>query len=468
MYVHITLCQGNLYISTDGGKHWTLRVRGVKSYYWEVSAYELSLAVRGSAHNVTFYYLKDDESSNSTDKHTVYRSSVEYGKDTVDYAREFDTSLGKIFSFAVLEQFLWAIKHNSDGSQSLYISYKRKPFKKIVVPVADSHQRYFMYLLEGKQLLLLIQHSTSQSTSGYKYNLYLSDVEGVSYSLALEDVAYNSRGNFDLEYIEGLPGTFIANQYISGLSGNGDNVRTVISFDGGAEWNLVQPPSGVSTPDGSYCIPPLCSLHFHMSASANYTRFGVASWDSIPGVIIAHGTVGRKLSANPDLYISRDGGISWEKTLDGTWGVNVMDYGSVIVAARDYYQRSSSEVKYTCTEGQTWLDYSFSLEPVTVWGVITEPGETTVVSFLYATGRSRVWMSVYLNFTNIFLKTCASEDYYLWEPWNDRTDNELNCQFGETLLIERRKVGVCCFNGGDYSRTVNSTPCACTADDFEW
>jgi hypothetical protein len=280
---------GNLYISTDGGKHWTLRVRGVKSYYWEVSAYELSLAVRGSAHNVTFYYLKDDESSNSTDKHTVYRSSVEYGKDTVDYAREFDTSLGKIFSFAVLEQFLWAIKHNSDGSQSLYISYKRKPFKKIVVPVADSHQRYFMYLLEGKQLLLLIQHSTSQSTSGYKYNLYLSDVEGVSYSLALEDVAYNSRGNFDLEYIEGLPGTFIANQYISGLSGNGDNVRTVISFDGGAEWNLVQPPSGVSTPDGSYCIPPLCSLHFHMSASANYTRFGVASWDSIPGVIIAHG-----------------------------------------------------------------------------------------------------------------------------------------------------------------------------------
>ena len=60
--------------------------------------------------------------------------------------------------------------------------------------------------------------------------------------------------------------------------------------------------------------------------------------------------------------------------------MNVMDYGSVIVAARDYYQRSSSEVKYTCTEGQTWLDYSFSLEPVTVWGVITEPGETTVVS----------------------------------------------------------------------------------------
>ena len=32
-------------------------------------------------------------------------------------------------------------------------------------------------------------------------------------------------------------------------------MRTVISFDGGAEWNLVQPPSGVSTPDGSYCIP---------------------------------------------------------------------------------------------------------------------------------------------------------------------------------------------------------------------
>ena len=37
---------------------------------------------------------------------------------------------------------------------------------------------------------------------------------------------------------------------------------------------------------------------------------------SAPGIIIAHGTIGFKMDDNnPDLYISRDGGVSWAQTL---------------------------------------------------------------------------------------------------------------------------------------------------------
>ena len=54
--------------------------------------------------------------------------------------------------------------------------------------------------------------------------------------------------------IEGLPGTYIANQYLSGYSGDGNNVRTLISFDGGAKWNFIAPPSEILS-NGQLCEP---------------------------------------------------------------------------------------------------------------------------------------------------------------------------------------------------------------------
>ena len=39
---------------------------------------------------------------------------------------------------------------------------------------------------------------------------------------------------------------------------------------------------------------------------------------------------------------------------------------------------------------------------------------------LYASIRGQAeWTSVYLNFTNVFARTCGSSDYEAWEPWND-------------------------------------------------
>ena len=49
------------------------------------------------------------------------------------------------------------------------------------------------------------------------------------------------------------------------------------------------------------------------------------------------GNTGEELSDNPDLYISRDGGITWQETLAESWGISVLDYGGLMVAARDYH-----------------------------------------------------------------------------------------------------------------------------------
>lgn len=194
--------------------------------------------------------------------------------------------------------------------------------------------------------------------------------------------------------IEGVNGTLVANQYVrTDPSTAANRMRTLISLDNGANWELVR------SPDSNICIPPQCSLHFHMATSA-YARTGVYSKVSVlqafycpysiglssllyltqasaPGLILAHGNTGNSLSANPDLYISRDGGVSWSLTLQGSWGVTVVDHGGLLVAARDYHQIPSMILMYSCNEGLSWSPFTFSTIGVTVFGVITEPGEHT-------------------------------------------------------------------------------------------
>ena len=66
------------------------------------------------------------------------------------------------------------------------------------------------------------------------------------------------------------------------------------------------------------------------------------------------------MSNSPDLYISRDGGVTWHETLSGSYGVNVLDHGGIIVAVDDYHNVPSAQLKYSCDEGISWNNYEFS------------------------------------------------------------------------------------------------------------
>ena len=114
--------------------------------------------------------------------------------------------------------------------------------------------------------------------------------------------------------IDGVNGTMIANTYVrASPSVRNAPLRTVITTNSGGRWGLITPPSHYKNGTQVNCLPPSCSLHFHMDTT-DYARLGVYSLDSAPGIIVAHGTIGGQLSANPDLYISRDGGNTWSET----------------------------------------------------------------------------------------------------------------------------------------------------------
>ena len=72
------------------------------------------------------------------------------------------------------------------------------------------------------------------------------------------------------------------------------------------------------------------------------------------------GTLGETLSTDPDLYISRNGGVTWHQTLSSSYGVNVLDHGGVVVAVNDYHQVSSTQLKYSCDEVLSWNSFTFT------------------------------------------------------------------------------------------------------------
>ena len=61
--------------------------------------------------------------------------------------------------------------------------------------------------------------------------------------------------------------------------------------------------------------------------------------------------------------------------------MSVLDHGGLIVAARDYHNgaNESRTLMYTCNEGSSWSQLTFTDKDIRVFAVITEPGETSTV-----------------------------------------------------------------------------------------
>ncbi len=57
----------------------------------------------------------------------------------------------------------------------------------------------------------------------------------------------------------------------------------------------------------------------------------------------------------------------------------MLDHGGLLVAAKDHHQVPSTQLQYSCDEGLHWTAFSYTYTPLTVFGVITEPGEHTTI-----------------------------------------------------------------------------------------
>lgn len=239
------------------------------------------------------------------------------------------------------------------------------------MPVDYSTTDHFKIIsAEEDQVFMLVSDHRYDDEVG---NLFISDGQGKAFTHSMEGLIMSNRGRtYDFERIEAMFGTYIANRYdkdhgtMTDLNGGKlkqtlmeeeieaeyvkagdrtkgmmnakqmatrqdekknvgtsrqstigfrDNIKTYISHNKGAFWELVRAPETDMKGKPTKCyLEDGCSLHFNI-----YNRLGDAyhappySSENAVGVIMAVGNTGKVLKKNrgdkKNTYLSRDGGL---------------------------------------------------------------------------------------------------------------------------------------------------------------
>jgi len=144
----------------------------------------------------------------------------------------------------------------------------------------------------------------------------------------------------------------------SSVIGFRDNIKTYITHNKGAFWELVRAPDVDMKGKATKCyLEDGCSLHFNI-----YNRLGDSyhappySSENAVGVIMAVGNTGKILKKNrgdkKNTYLSRDGGLKWTEIAKVPLIYEFGDHGGILVAAAN--TEATTQIRYSWNEGMTW------------------------------------------------------------------------------------------------------------------
>ncbi|KAK7883186.1 hypothetical protein WMY93_029360 [Mugilogobius chulae] len=419
-----------LWKSDDFGETWVLIERHVKTYFWGVEPYDPPTTVLVQRHEPQGV------------------STVLSSTDFFQSEQNRRVILEQVDSFQLRDKYMFA----------------------------TTTREYYIADASEDQVFVCVNHVNNVT------HLYISDTQGLSFSLSLENVLYYSPEGSgsntlikyfanepfaDLHRVEGLRGVFIATLINGSVSE--DNMRSVITFDKGGTWELLQPPAADSLGGTVDCqLNKGCSLHLAQRWSQllniQLRRMPILSKDSAPGLIMATGSVGKNLANKPNVYVSSSAGARWKEALAGphfyTWG----DHGGILMAIPQ--GGSTTNLKFSTNEGETWTDFKFSDREVYVYQLLTEPGEKSTIFTIFGSyaDQRHSWLILQVNASNVLGVPCSEADYKRWSP-SDEHGNE--CLLGREITFKRRAPHATCFNGEDFDRPVTISNCSCTRQDYE-
>uniref|UniRef100_A0A452SQB1 Sortilin-related receptor n=1 Tax=Ursus americanus TaxID=9643 RepID=A0A452SQB1_URSAM len=454
-----------LWKSDDFGQTWILIQEHVKSFSWGIDPYDKPNTIYVERHEPSGY--------STVFRSTDFFQSLENQEVILEEVKDFQ--LRDKYMFATKVVHLWGIPQPS--SVQLWVSFGRKPMRAAQFVTRHPINEYYIADASEDQVFVCVSHSNNRT------NLYISEAEGLKFSLSLENVLYYSPGGAggdtlvryfanepfaDFHRVEGLQGVYIAT-LING-SMNEENMRSVITFDKGGTWEFLQAPAFTGYGEKINCeLAQGCSLHLAQRLSQllslQLRRMPILSKESAPGLIIATGSVGKNLASKTNVYISSSAGARWREALPGphyyTWG----DHGGIIMAIAQGSSSSSLD-RYSTNEGETWKTFIFSEKPVFVYGLLTEPGEKSTIFTIFGSNKENVhnWLILQVNATDALGVPCTENDYKLWSP-SDERGNE--CLLGHKTVFKRRTPHATCFNGEDFDRPVVVSNCSCTREDYE-
>uniref|UniRef100_A0A8C9UI24 VPS10 domain-containing receptor SorCS2 n=1 Tax=Serinus canaria TaxID=9135 RepID=A0A8C9UI24_SERCA len=295
------------------------------------------------------------------------------------------------------------------------------------------------------------------------YNLYQSDPQGVYYSILLENVRSTKQPEenvlIDILEVRGVKGVFLANQKIDG------KVTTLITYNKGRDWDFLNPPDVDMNGKPTNCKPPDCYLHLHLRWADNpYVSGTVHTKDTAPGLIMGAGNLGSQLvEYKEEMYITSDCGNTWRQVFEEEHHILYLDHGGVIVAIKDT-SIPLKILKFSIDEGQTWSTHNFTSTSVFVDGLLSEPGDETLVMTVFGHISYRSdWELVKVDFRPSFPRECTDEDYESWELTNLQGDR---CIMGQQRSFRKRKISSWCIKGKSFTSALTSKVCECVNTDF--
>eukprot|EP00062_Callorhinchus_milii_P020554 gi/632976337/ref/XP_007904739.1/ PREDICTED: VPS10 domain-containing receptor SorCS2 [Callorhinchus milii] len=435
-----------LYFSTDLGKKWQLLQERVTKdrFYWSVNGIdnEPDLVHMEIQHSSGGFLYVTCPILNCTERNLKAHFSGYIDKN----------------SLLVNDDYIF-IQSASGNWTKYYVSYRRNEFVQMKLPKYALAKDMQIISTDENQVFVAVKEWHQTDT----YNLYLSDVQGVHFILALEDVRSTKQPEenvvIDIHEVRGVKGVFLANKKVNG------KVKTYITYNKGRDWQLLSPPATDMNGKPTDCHFPECSVHLHLRWADNpYVSGTVHTKDSAPGLIMGAGNLGAHLvEYKEDMYITSDCGNTWRQVFEEEHHILYLDHGGVIVAIKDT-SIPLKILKFTVDEGHTWTTHNFTSTSVFVDGLLSEPGDETLVMTIFGHISFRSdWELVKVDFRPTFPRHCLPDDYDSWNLMNQAE----HCIMGERREFRKRKISSWCIKGKNFTSAVTSKPCQCTDSDFE-
>lgn len=440
---------GMAYLSTDFGHNWKFLQSYVRSLKWG------AITDTKKEENTILMTVSSNANSFLKGEAKLLRSR--------DLGEKFESiHVQHVYSFGLQGHFLFvSVRHNmNNNSRTMHVSKNGgDSWDPVQVPTVTPERFYsIMDMSEG----MIFLHVDDPGDTG-RGVLFTSDADGIVFGESLRDHVYTNYGEVtDFYKVESMRGT-----YLTGRMNRDKSITSMISFNRGGEWSTIpladEQCKNVKREPGEKCS---LQIHGRFSRSRGVEfAMGPLSIPNAVGIILAHGHAGSALNRNVDVWMTRDGGYTWNKVLSGSHHYSIGDHGNLIVAV-PAFSSATKYLMYSVNEGRCWFKHPFTNRDFTVTGLVTEPGGKTMRFSLWGfTLPSREWEVITVDFENVLKRACKDDDYEKWIPHGEGAKN--GCLLGRKVYILRPKKESLCFNGVDYIHQEKSECCECTHDDIE-
>ncbi|KAH3684052.1 hypothetical protein WICPIJ_004975 [Wickerhamomyces pijperi] len=401
------------------------------------------------------------------------------------FTKQKDILYGNIVGFASTTRFTIVAAIHEDDSLKAYVTVDGSSFAEALFPADFQINKQQAYTILGSETGAVFLHVTSNDRPGSEFGAILkSNTNGTSYVLSEKHVNRNALGFVDFERVEGMEGICIINtvsNFEKASDGALKDLVSKITFNDGADWDYLRPPSRDSLGAPYGCVGQSlksCSLHLHGYTERTDLRDTFSS-NSATGVLLGVGNVGDKLGSYEEAhtFLSSDGGLTWTTIAQSPYQWEFGDQGSIIVIIDNKYPQNW--VKYSLNQGQTWELLQITEEPVKLDDIVTVPSDTStrfVITTRSLTGDKSQMFT--LDFANLFERDCIlspgqtagpnNDDFEYWSPRQPFSSSP--CLFGHEVQYLRKLPGrTTCKIGkiklSDSHKKIRD--CPCTRRDFE-